>query len=58
MTYLQIGICSPVLCHVICPVPGSVDKVSWTKTEHFPVDIKFSVVWEMCNYKTKTLIVT
>lgn len=56
MTHLQIGICSHILCHIICPVPGSVDKVSRNKTEYFPTDTKFCLMREMCNYETKIMI--
>jgi hypothetical protein len=57
MTHLQIGICSHTLCHVICPLPGCVDKVSWTKAEYFPTNIKFSLAREMYSYETMILMV-
>lgn len=36
MTHLQRGVGTPIVCRIVCPVPGSGDKVSWTKTGHFP----------------------
>lgn len=35
MTPLQRGVRTPIVCRLVCPVPGSGDKVSWTETEHF-----------------------
>lgn len=53
MTRLQIGICRHMLCHIVCPVPGSVHKVSQTPTEDIPTDMKFCLVRETCHDETK-----